>query len=283
MTRMSSACLNVNPQWSPPVQKSMRLLAGVIDGNERIEALPIHAPRGGALLIVKGTSGRLYRIAVTDATGTAEDVSIVVSGATRRTDIVGRGGVDGRPVANLCLHTEADHLPLGDRVVALAMSLADDRETAMRIPLVAQFIAASREMLVDIGLFTDHGPMPADPFMEPPFDLFYEEPEDAWEDEAMHDAYEQFVHEAPHDEEEMLYIEEEEAQMREQEALHAHLASLFGETTTVVHEVEDIVAEPARPLHDAQHAIEEAACMMQDACERLLLAIQRMREAFRNA
>jgi hypothetical protein len=249
----------------------MRLLAGVIDGNERIEALPIHAPRGGALLIVKGTSGRLYRIAVTDATGTAEDVSIVVSGATRRTDIVGQGGVEGRPVANLCLHTEADHLPLGDRVVALAMSLADDRETAMRIPLVAQFIAASREMLVDIGLFTDHGPMPADPFMEPPFDLFDEEPEDAWEDEAMHD------------EEEMLYLEEEAAQMREQEALHAHLASLFGETTTVVHEVEDIVAEPAWPLHDAQHAIEEAACMMQDACERLLLAIQRMREAFRNA
>jgi hypothetical protein len=261
----------------------MRLLAGVIDGNERIEALPIHAPRGGALLIVKGTSGRLYRIAVTDATGTAEDVSIVVSGATRRTDIVGRGGVDGRPVANLCLHTEADHLPLGDRVVALAMSLADDRETAMRIPLVAQFIAASREMLVDIGLFTDHGPMPADPFMEPPFDLFEEEPEDAWEDEALHDAYEQFVHEAPQDEEEMLYLEAEAAQMREQEALHAHLASLFGETTTVIHEVEDIVAEPARSLHDARDAFDEAACMMQDACERLLLAIQRMREAFRNA
>ena len=262
----------------------MRLLAGVIDGNERIEALPIHAPRGGALLIVKGTSGRWYRIAVTDATGTAEDVSIVVSGATRRTDLTGRGGIDGRPVANLCLHTEADHLPLGDRVSTIAMSLANDRETAMRIPLVAQFIAASREMLVDIGLFTDHGPMPADPFMEPPFDLFDEEPEEEWANEALHDAHEQFMHEAPLDEDEMLYLGEEAAQMREQQAYLAdRLACYTVNLMPYVPEVEDIVAEPARPLHDARDAFDEAACMMQDACEHLLLAIQRMREAFRNA
>ncbi len=48
----------------------------VIDENERIEALPIQPP-WRSLLIVKGRRP-LVRIAVTDATGTAEDVSIVV-------------------------------------------------------------------------------------------------------------------------------------------------------------------------------------------------------------
>lgn len=282
---MSSACLSINPQWSAPVQKSMRLLAGVIDGNNRIEALPIHAPRGGALLIVKGTSGRSYRIAVNDGTGTAEDVSIVVSGATRRTDLLGQRGIDGRPVANLCLHTEADHLPLGDRVVAIAMSLANDRETAMRIPLVAQFIAASREMLVEIGLFSDHGPMPADPFMEPPFDLFDEEEDEDWTDEAFHEAYEHFVQEAHHadDEEQMLYLEEEAALMREEEALRAHLASLFGESRTVEQEGEEHVGEAHASVREAHQAFEEAADSMQHACEQFVQAIERMREAFRNA
>ena len=59
--------------------------------------------------------------------------------------------------AKLCLniHENKEHLPVGDRLASLALSLHNDVKLAMEIPLVAQFIVCPREELYHVFTFQE--------------------------------------------------------------------------------------------------------------------------------
>ena len=56
---------------------------------------------------------------------------------------------------NLCLHSKNQSLPIGDRIVSLVLALFNDIKTALKIPMLAQFIVCKRPMLKDIVIFQD--------------------------------------------------------------------------------------------------------------------------------
>lgn len=169
--------------WAPNMVKSMHLFQSVI---EQQSSVTVMDPRGGmvpsspnvvALLLMKGDSGRTYRLTIRDADGTGLHCGFTVEGARWRQDLL-TPYVCGAPVASLCLQSTQHGLPAGDRAVSLVLSLLRDRQTAMRIPLLAQFITADRTILRDIGMFTDEGPMPD---FEDPMEYVDIEPDEAHE------------------------------------------------------------------------------------------------------
>jgi len=56
---------------------------------------------------------------------------------------------------SLCLHPKDQSLPIGDRIVSLVLALFNDIKTALQIPMLAQFIICTREMLKEIAIFQD--------------------------------------------------------------------------------------------------------------------------------
>ena len=48
-------------------------------------------------------------------------------------------------------------LPIGDQIAALALALRNDKVTAMRIPLLAQFIVSPRSALQRVYQFSEEG------------------------------------------------------------------------------------------------------------------------------
>jgi hypothetical protein len=50
-------------------------------------------------------------------------------------------------------------MPVGDRLAALALSLRNDRRTAMSVPLLAQFLVCKREFLQEVIVFQEEGIM----------------------------------------------------------------------------------------------------------------------------
>ena len=59
----------------------------------------------------------------------------------------------------LCMHPtqRSLNLPIGDQIAALALALQNDKTTAMRIPLLAQFIVSPREALEGVYQFSEGG------------------------------------------------------------------------------------------------------------------------------
>ncbi len=74
-----------------------------------------------------------------------------VNAGRRETDIIDANDY----CAQLCLHANEHNLPIGDQVVSLILSLSNDIKTAMEIPLLAQFIVCTRQMLANIMIFQD--------------------------------------------------------------------------------------------------------------------------------
>ena len=60
---------------------------------------------------------------------------------------------------SICIHPNTRHrmLPVGDQIAALALSLSNDTTTAMRIPLLAQFIVSPRRVLENVAQFSEEG------------------------------------------------------------------------------------------------------------------------------
>ena len=181
---MSASIVTYRELWAPNMVKSMQLLEAVLNEQPRATVMDPRAgivptcPRLIAVVLLKGDSGRTYRLSIRDMDGTGLHCSFNIEGARWRTDLLSPY-VTGAPVASLCLQSTQHELPAGDRAVSLVLSLLRDRQTAMRIPLLGQFIAADRALLKDIGMFTDEGPMPdfdePDEFDFPPMEM---EPED---------------------------------------------------------------------------------------------------------
>jgi len=115
-------------------------------------------------LTVNGESRRWYYISarkskIEDYSPFAEKEiwNINVRGAAQKYDLIRNNKFN----ADLCINTgrKSRGLPIGDRLASLALSLRNDRRTAMSIPLLAQFIVCKREFLEEIIVFQDEGIM----------------------------------------------------------------------------------------------------------------------------
>ena len=81
--------------------------------------------------------------------------NIDIHAAAWKSDIIERN-----PFAvSLCINprSESRGLPIGDQVAALALALQNDKTTAMRIPLLAQFIVSPRNALKEVYQFSEEG------------------------------------------------------------------------------------------------------------------------------
>jgi hypothetical protein len=144
-----------------PFEKSMGFLRDVckMDNFHWIET----DSKGEIKVQIKGTSGRHYEVRgkqqqphpVLGANSKrSETWSTSVVGAAWKKDLTSK---NSKFIVNLCLNINErkTHLPIGDKMASLALSLRNDIELAMDIPLVAQFIVCPRSKLEHIFTFQE--------------------------------------------------------------------------------------------------------------------------------
>ena len=138
-----------------PHEKSIKFLQDVcqMDGIELLKTSTIYK----ITVRIRGRSGRHYEVVATRPIGLFSKVGWETSiiGAAWKNDFNSES--TRSYTVNLCLNTHGNksHLPIGDRLASLALSLHDDLKLAMEIPLVAQFIVCPREDLYHIYTFQD--------------------------------------------------------------------------------------------------------------------------------
>ena len=124
-----------------------------MDGIEFVEPTTIY----NITVRVRGRSGRHYEVVATRPMGLFLDPAweTAVSGAAWKRDFNSESGRSY--AAKLCLniHEDKQHLPIGDRLASLVLSLHNDIKLAMDIPLVAQFIVCPRDELFNIYIFQE--------------------------------------------------------------------------------------------------------------------------------
>ena len=138
-----------------PHEKSMQFLREVcsIDGIEMVDSNSIYK----IVVRVRGRSGRHYEVEASRPMGLFMQTpwSTEVVGAAWKRDFDSEK--TRAYTAKLCLniHENKEHLPVGDRLASLALSLHNDVKLAMEIPLVAQFIVCPREELYHVFTFQE--------------------------------------------------------------------------------------------------------------------------------
>jgi hypothetical protein len=216
---MSARIVTQREGWAPNIVKSMHLFQSVIEQQQGVTVIDPHAgivspcPHLVAVLLLKGDSGRTYRLSIRDVIGTGLQCGFTVEGARWRQDLL-KPYASGAPVASLCLQSAQPELPAGDHAVSLALSLLRDRQTAMRIPLLGQFISADRTILKDIGMFTDEGPMPD---FEDPMEFEFPHEETDTEDPFEWTELDELLHAPPPREEPPPNAEESDAPLIREE------------------------------------------------------------------
>ena len=143
-----------------PLEKSMNFLRDVckMDNFHWVET----DSEGEIKVRIKGTSGRHYEVRgkqlhphpSLSAHSRRKTWSTSVVGAAWKKDLTSK---NSNFIVNLCLNINErkTHLPIGDKLASLALSLRNDIELAMDIPLVAQFIVCPRNKLEHIFTFHD--------------------------------------------------------------------------------------------------------------------------------
>ena len=128
---------------------------------------------------VRGRSGRHYEIVASSPLGNffQETWQTEVRGAAWKRDFNTEN--TRSYTAKLCLniHEDKEHLPIGDRLASLALSLYNDIKLAMDIALVAQFIVCPREDLLNIQIFQDEMVMTEEMFQQGVIDMNIDEDE----------------------------------------------------------------------------------------------------------
>lgn len=138
-----------------PHEKSLRFLRDVcaMDGIELTES----ESTPSITVRVRGRSRRHYEIVASRQVGILVDEpwTTEITGAAWKSDLMSEQS--RAYTAKLCLniHREKEHLPLGDQLAALALSLHNDIQLAMDIALVAQFIVCPRDELLNVHIFQD--------------------------------------------------------------------------------------------------------------------------------
>lgn len=160
--------------------RGLEFLKSICDSSQHLETYAL--PNGLPSVRIKGSSRRWYSLqAVPEKTinqnliGEMEDGVVWgfdVRAAPRKTDLLTLNNYSVR----LCIYPEhgGKDLPIGDQLATLALGLRDDRRTAVRIGLLAQFVIAPREALLDVYKFTAEGAMYND-------ELFYDDDEFEYE------------------------------------------------------------------------------------------------------
>mgnify|MGYP006104212675 CR=1 FL=1 len=171
-----------------PYYRSMQLLFDTVESNDSLEW--DDEEYGKVELFVKGMSRRWYKInavqigphnsdrPVTCPNHWTSSWVIMVKGAAWRSDFINNSDM----VVDICIHTakSGDRLPIGDSLVSLCLSLANDKITALDIPLLAQFIVCPRKRLSTIEIFQQEGIVTSDMLdQEDPFGEWDED----WEQE----------------------------------------------------------------------------------------------------
>ena len=144
-------------------ERGLEFLKSICDSSPHMEVIPL--PNGLPSVRIKGRSRRWYSLkAVPEKTIFENMVGEMESGvvwsfdiraAPRKTDLLALNDYSVR----LCIYTErgSKELPIGDQIATIALGLRDDRRTAVRIGLVAQFVIAPRDALLDVYKFTEEG------------------------------------------------------------------------------------------------------------------------------
>lgn len=170
---------------SGPYHRSMRLLFDTVESNDSLEW--DDNEYGKVEIFVKGMSRRWYKINASQIKSQNIDKpienpkywtsswAIIVKGAAWKSDFNNNKSM----VVDLCIHTRRSggHFPIGDSLVSLCLSLANDKTTALDIPLLAQFIICPRKRLSTIEIFQDEGIVTSE-MLNQGEDIFGE-----WEDE----------------------------------------------------------------------------------------------------
>lgn len=162
--------------WNPPGHwpraardahvKSMRFLDSIVEGSE---AMTVTLDQQGLpRVVIRGASRRWYRVGLhahyvedyVDVDGEFREVKEVhwrtsIDAGAWKQDIIERTPF----MVALCMHAtqRSLNLPIGDQIAALALALQNDKTTAMRIPLLAQFIVSPREALDGVYQFSEEG------------------------------------------------------------------------------------------------------------------------------
>lgn len=107
---------------------------------------------------VQGESHRWYQI---ESQYHSSETDIFMAGPTEWSLSVTAGrwqndvATENKYSVSLCLHSKNQNLPIGDRIVSLVLALYNDIKTALKIPMLAQFIVCHRDMLKEIVIFQD--------------------------------------------------------------------------------------------------------------------------------
>jgi len=146
-------------------ERGLEFLKSICESSQYMEM--INLPNGLPKIRVKGTSRRWYSLVANPESTLIESEHGVlekgvywnfdVRAAPRKTDLLAMNKYSVR----ICIHPErrSRNMPIGDRLATLAMGLRDDRRTAVRIGLIAQFVIAPRDALIDVYKFTAEGVM----------------------------------------------------------------------------------------------------------------------------
>lgn len=141
-------------RMSEPELRSVEMLQGVVKSTS---ATLVLLTQTEIKVRVRGESKRWYEIYakyhghddIYDLGDNGWNYS--VNAGRRESDVVDSNNY----CAQLCLHANEQNLPIGDQIVTVILSLSNDIQTAMQIPLLAQFIVCTREMLANIMIFQD--------------------------------------------------------------------------------------------------------------------------------
>ena len=150
-TRMSKE----NYRMSEPELRSIEMLQSVAKDTPAVEIITL--THESVKVRLQGESHRWYCIE-SNFQGINEysipqqpEWSISVKAGRWQNDVIHENEYS----VNLCLHSKNQSLPIGDRIVSLVLALFNDIKTALKIPMLAQFIVCKRPMLKDIVIFQD--------------------------------------------------------------------------------------------------------------------------------
>ena len=141
---------------SEPELRSLEMLQSVANGTQNVQIFML--TNESIKVRVQGESHRWYQIESNfqgglslELLGAEHQWSVAVTAGRWQNDVISKNQYS----VSLCIHSQDQNLPIGDRIVSLVLALYNDIKTAPQIPMLAQFLICTREMLKGIVIFQD--------------------------------------------------------------------------------------------------------------------------------
>jgi len=143
-------------RMSEPELRSLEMLQSVANGTQNVQIFML--TNESIKVRVQGESHRWYQIESNfqgglslELLGAEHQWSVAVTAGRWQNDVISKN----QYTVSLCIHSQDQNLPIGDRIVSLVLALYNDIKTALQIPMLAQFLICTREMLKGIVIFQD--------------------------------------------------------------------------------------------------------------------------------